>query len=96
MKYVVSYESVPDFESLAEEHFPAHLEHLDRFYKRGVMLAMGPLQEPYNGEGLGVFTTQEAAEEFVANDPFVVHGVVQTHRIRAWQENFLPDPDPAG
>jgi uncharacterized protein YciI len=93
MKYVVSYQSIPDFESLADQHFPAHLDHLQSFHRRGVLIAMGPLQEPYNGEGLGVFTTLEAAEEFVATDPFVIHGVIARHSIRAWQENFLPVPN---
>ena len=95
MKYVVTYQSVPDFEALADQHFPAHLDHLQKFHQRGTMLAMGPLQEPYNGEGLGVFTSQEAAEEFVATDPFVVNGVIAKHTIRAWQEGFLPGPDAA-
>ncbi|HEV2885653.1 MAG TPA: YciI family protein [Jatrophihabitans sp.] len=96
MKYVLTYESVPDFGPLADEHFPAHLEYLKGFHQRGVLLLMGPLQEPFNGDALGVFSTQEAAEEFVASDPFVVNGVVQTYKIRAWQEALMPESEPAG
>jgi hypothetical protein len=92
MKYVMTYESVPDFGPLADQHFQAHLEYLKGFHERGVLLLMGPLQEPFNGEALAVFTSREAAEEFVAGDPFVVNGVVKTHTIRPWQEGLMPEP----
>lgn len=35
---------------------------------------------------LGVFTTREAAEEFVKDDPFVVHGVVARYHLHEWNE----------
>ena len=38
---------------------------------------------------MGVFTTQEAAEEFVAADPFVLNGVVAAWTITAWDEVLL-------
>jgi len=91
MKYVMTYESVADFGPLAEQHFPAHLEYLQGFHARGLLLLMGPLQEPFNGDALAVFTSQEAAEEFVAGDPFVVNGVIESYKIRPWQEALAPE-----
>jgi len=44
----------------------------------------GPLGEPMNGDAIGLFTTREAAEEFVAGDPFVLNGVVARWTIRPW------------
>jgi uncharacterized protein len=35
---------------------------------------------------MGVFTTREAAEEFIAGDPFVRHGVVASWTVRPWNE----------
>ena len=35
---------------------------------------------------MSVFTTQEAAEEFAAGDPFVINGVVSKWHIRQWRE----------
>jgi uncharacterized protein len=35
---------------------------------------------------MAIFTTREAAEEFVAGDPFVRTGVVSGHHIREWRE----------
>jgi hypothetical protein len=37
---------------------------------------------------MGLFTTREAAEEFVKEDPFVVNGVVGRWRIREWADVF--------
>ena len=33
-----------------------------------------------------MFATREAAEEFVAGDPFVANGVVRSYEIRGWDE----------
>ena len=37
---------------------------------------------------MAVFGTREAAEEFVAGDPFVLEGVVRSWEIREWLEAF--------
>jgi uncharacterized protein YciI len=39
---------------------------------------------------MAVFTTREAAEAFVAVDPFVTHGVVGQWTIREWNEVLMP------
>ena len=33
---------------------------------------------------MAIFTTREAAEAFVAGDPFVREGVVRSYEIRDW------------
>ena len=35
---------------------------------------------------LGVFTSREAAEEFMEGDPFVLNGVVARHTLQDWNE----------
>ncbi|HXO22753.1 MAG TPA: YciI family protein [Thermoanaerobaculia bacterium] len=35
---------------------------------------------------IGIFTSREAAEEFIRDDPFVVNGVVAKWTIREWNE----------
>ena len=92
MKYVLTYRAVPDFLPLAREHFPAHQAHYQRFADRGELLLIGPLSEPQNGDAMAVFAWREAAEEFVAGDPFVVHRVVAEWSVRGWREALLPDP----
>lgn len=39
---------------------------------------------------MGIFTTREAAEEFVRGDPCVLHGVVRNWTIREWNEALVP------
>jgi uncharacterized protein YciI len=45
----------------------------------------GPYGMPPAG-ALGVFTSREAAQEFVAGDPFVVNGVVGKYTLHDWNE----------
>ena len=51
---------------------------------------VGPFNDPPLGDAMGVFTTREAAEEFVRLDPFVISGIVGTWTIREWNEVLAP------
>jgi uncharacterized protein YciI len=90
VKYVLSYRSVDDFLPLARQHGAAHLARLRAFHARGLLLMVGPLDDPPTGDAMGVFTTREAAEEFISGDPFVENGVVATWTIRPWNEILQP------
>ncbi len=94
MKYVMTYRAVDDFLPLAQQNYPAHSARVREFSDRGVLLMVGTMDEPMNGDAMGVFTTREAAEEFVAGDPFVLNGVVAEWTIRAWNEVLQPDERP--
>jgi uncharacterized protein len=85
MKVVMFYELAQDGLSKAKTHFPAHRARLDEFHARGVLLMAGPFANPADG-ALGVFTSREAAEEFIEGDPFVVNGVVGKWRLLEWNE----------
>ena len=39
---------------------------------------------------MAIFTSREAADAFVADDPFMVNGVVARHEIREWDEVLSP------
>ncbi len=90
MKYVMTYRAVEDFLPLAQQHGAAHVDRLHEFHDRGVLLMVGTFDEPMNGEAMGVFTTREAAEEFIAGDPFVLNGVVASWTVRPWNEVLQP------
>ena len=68
--------------SLAAAHFPAHQARYQEFFRRGVLIALGPFAD--RAGSMAVFTTREAAEEFVSADPFVLNGVVSGWQIREW------------
>jgi uncharacterized protein YciI len=95
LKYLMTYAAGPGFAALARLHIAAHRERLDAFHARGDLLMAGPLLGPVNGDALGVFTSQAAAEEFIGGDPFVLNKVVVSWTIRPWQEVlFMPgQPD---
>lgn len=84
-KYLMTYESTPEGLAKARAHFAAHRDRLNQFHARGSLLMAGPLLDT-SGRALGVFTTREAAEEFIRDDPFVVHGVVARWTVVEWNE----------
>jgi hypothetical protein len=71
-------------------HFTAHTHWGQAFHDRGVLIAYGPFGDPQQEGSMAVFTSREAAEEFVHGDPFVRNGVVRAWEIREWHEAFLP------
>jgi uncharacterized protein YciI len=87
-KFVMFYESTPEGLAKAREHIAAHRDRLDQFNARGQLLLAGPLSD-MSGRALGVFVSRAAAEEFIAGDPFVVHGVVAKWSVVEWNEVLL-------
>ncbi len=85
MKAVMFYEVAEDGLTRARLHYEAHRARLREFHSRGVLLMAGPFANPAEG-AMGVFTSREAAEEFIENDPFVVNGVVRAWRLLEWNE----------
>lgn len=90
MKYVVFYESADDLAARAPAHFAAHTARYQEFVERGELLMIGPFGNPQEEGSMAVFTTRAAAEDFVAGDPFVLHGVVKAWHIREWNEALVP------
>ncbi|MFG2039997.1 YciI family protein [Dactylosporangium sp. NPDC048998] len=90
MKYVVLYTSADDVASRAPAHFPAHKRRLDEFHARGELLLVGAFGDPQREGSMAIFRTRESAEEFVAEDPFVMNGVVSAYEIRDWNEILAP------
>ena len=91
MKYVLTYESPADLDMDAvRAHFDAHRARWQEFREQGTLLLIGPFADPRDG-AMGVFTTEEAAEDFARGDPFVLQGLVANWRITGWNEVLL-DP----
>jgi uncharacterized protein YciI/uncharacterized protein YndB with AHSA1/START domain len=84
-KYLMTYETTPEGLAKAREHLPAHRDRLDAFCARGTLVMAGPVSDG-TGRSFGVFTTRAAADEFIRDDPFVVHGVVAKWTISEWNE----------
>jgi uncharacterized protein len=84
MKAVLLYTSADDVLARAPAHFPAHRARLDEFEAAGTLLLVGTFGDPQAQGSMAIFTTREAAEAFVAGDPFVHEGVVRSYEIRDW------------
>ena len=89
MKFVLFYDLADGAEALAQEHFPAHSARLADFHERGVLLMVGTFTDLPMG-AMAVFTSRAAVEEFMADDPFVRHGIVAAPRVREWNEILTP------
>lgn len=85
MKVVMFYEVAQDGLAKAQAYYAAHRARLDAFHARGLLLMAGPFANPAEG-AMGIFTSKEAAEEFIQGDPFVLHGVVGKWRLVEWNE----------
>ena len=91
MKYVVQYLAPDDLDMEAVRgQFPAHQAWWKEFAAAGTLVAIGPMADPRDG-AMSVFTTREAAEAFVAGDPFVTEGLMASYRILEWNEVLLDD-----
>jgi uncharacterized protein len=84
----VLYESADDVASKAPPVFPAHAVRLREFRDRGTLLMVGTFGDPQAEGSMAIFSTREAAEEFVKDDPFVLEGVVRKWTIREWNESL--------
>jgi uncharacterized protein YciI len=67
-------------------HFPAHKARLDAFAAAGTLVGVGTFGDPVGQGSMAIFTTREAAEAFVAEDPFVLNGVVASYEVRDWDD----------
>jgi uncharacterized protein len=87
-KFVLFYRGGENVVELAPVHFPAHKIRLDEFAASGELLMVGPFADPIADGSMAVFRTRDAAERFVADDPFVLNGVVAGYEIKQWNETL--------
>jgi uncharacterized protein YciI len=85
-KYVLFYEPSDDVLARAPEHYAAHSARAQQFHDRGVLLMTGTFADAQEHGAMAIFATRDAAEEFVAGDPFYLHHVIRAFEIREWNE----------
>jgi uncharacterized protein YciI len=88
MKTVVLYETgnAPMEKIMAT--FPRHKVLVDAFAARGEIIGIGAFAGGREGS-MGIFRERAAAESFVAQDPFVLEGLVAKYRILDWSDELL-------
>jgi len=60
---------------------------VDEFKERGEVIGIGPFADRGN---MAIFKTRAAAEQFAAEDPFILEGLVKSFVIRDWNDAMLP------
>lgn len=85
MHFLLIYHLVDDYLERREQYRPAHLDLAKQAAERGELVLGGALADPVD---LGVLLfsgdTPEAAERFVAADPYVINGLIERWEIRPW------------
>jgi uncharacterized protein YciI len=66
--------------------YPRHKVIVDAFVARGDVVGIGPLGD---GGNMAIFRSEEAAEAFAAQDPFVLEGLIASFTIRPWMDEML-------
>lgn len=88
MKAVVIYESGNVSMDKIMATFPRHKVIVDAFAARGEVLGIGAFDGGGKGS-MGIFKDRAIAESFVAQDPFVLEGLVTKYRIHDWSDELL-------
>jgi uncharacterized protein YciI len=88
----VPYTSLAQAQQQAPEALAEHVNRSAELHRAGEVLMAGAFLEPDPTDGylrtMAVCRSQEAADRFVAGDPFVRNGTVLMHRVRAWANMF--------
>lgn len=72
----------------ALEVYPRHVAYIREFDASGDLLLIGTFADPAADGSMAVFRSREAAERFVARDPFVTEGVIAVWRILDWDADI--------
>ena len=82
--FVLIYEFVPDYLSRRTALRAQHLALARASVERDELQLGGALVDEPTGLLLFKAASAEVAEAFAARDPYVIHGLVRSHRVREW------------
>jgi uncharacterized protein len=85
MHFLLFYEFGPNYIESRAAHRESHLRAAWAAQSRGDLVLAGAYADPADGAAL-LFQcdSKDVVERFVAEDPYVVAGLVRSWRIRAW------------
>ncbi|MDQ0212492.1 YciI family protein [Arthrobacter bambusae] len=84
MQFVVFYRSDPSALPGLQAVYPRHAAYFQAFAAEGGLIGIGTFDNPAVNGSMGIFTSRERAEEFIAGDPFVLEGLAVPSEIREW------------
>ena len=83
---VIGISSGASMEAIMEA-YPRHKAVVDAFVARGEVIGIGPFSDRRGS--LAIFRSRDAAEAFVAQDPFVLEGLLKSYEIHEWVDQML-------
>ena len=85
MHFILFYEYTADYLARRGEFRDAHLHKAWAAQSKGELLLAGAFADPADGAAL-VFSCESAQtpEQFAAQDPYVLNGLVKRYWVRAW------------
>ncbi|WP_028266103.1 YciI family protein [Arthrobacter sp. MA-N2] len=84
MQFVVFYSSEPSAFPGLQAAYPRHAAYFQAFAAEGGLIGIGTFDDPAVNGSMGIFSSRERAEQFIAGDPFVVEGLAVPSEIREW------------
>jgi uncharacterized protein len=87
MKTVVIGESAGASLEIIMKVYPRHKIVVDKYIAMNEVIGIGPFDNLGN---MAIFRTRAAAEQFAAEDPFILEGLVRSFVIRDWNDNLIP------
>jgi uncharacterized protein len=93
MHYLLFYETAPDYLERRGQFRAEHLKLARDAHARGELVLAGALADPVDGAVL-LFraSSPEPAEAFAQADPYVIHGLVRSWKVREWTTVVGIDP----
>lgn len=64
--------------------YPRHRAYVDTIGARGGIVGIGTFDRPETNGAMCIFSSRDAADEFLAGDPFLFEGVVTAGGILEW------------
>ena len=85
MYYILTYHTVEDYVNLRSPFRAEHLALAKSYCDKGIMIMGGALANPAD-KAIVIFKSNstEVIEEFIRQDPYVQHGLVEDWEIREW------------
>lgn len=88
MKAVVIGESSGATMEAILKVYPRHKIVIDKYIAMDEIIGVGPFSDFGN---MAIFKSRTAAEQFIAEDPFLLEGVIKSYVIREWNDSLLPE-----
>jgi uncharacterized protein len=92
VEMTVPFGSLAEVQQRAPQALAEHMSRSMQLHEQGEVLMAGAFLQPEPEDGhmrtMAICRSREAAESFVAGDPFVRDGTVLAHRIRPWANMF--------